>query len=249
MTTPLVKRNLAITANRLSYWLSKNWIVAFSLLFGLYVVAPFLAPVFMNNGWTGLGHIIYRIYSFLCHQLPERSFFFFGSKTMYSLTEIQLVWQNSTNLLELRQFIGNSSMGWKVAWSDRMVSMYTSMLLFAWLWWPLRKKLKSLPIWVLILFMLPLVVDGTAHLFSDLAGIEQGFRENNLWLVALTKNAFAATFYVGNALGSFNSWMRLITGTLFGIGVVWFLFPYLADSFEYNTREIITKFERSELEL
>jgi uncharacterized membrane protein len=249
MTTTSAKRNLAISANRLSYWLSRNWIVAFSLIFGLYVVAPFLAPVFMHYNWIGLGSIIYKIYSFLCHQMPERSFFFFGSKTMYSLAEIQLVSQNSTNLLELRQFIGNTSMGWKVAWSDRMVSMYTSMLIFAWLWWPLRKRLKSVPIWGFILLLVPMAVDGTTHLFSDLAGIGQGFRENNLWLVALTNNAFEPSFYVGNALGSFNSWMRLITGTLFGIGVVWFLFPYLAESFEHNNRVIKTKFERAGLEL
>jgi hypothetical protein len=32
---------------------------------------------------------------------------------------------------------------------------------------------------------------------------------------------------MGNALGSFNSWMRLITGPLASLGIVWFVFPYL----------------------
>jgi hypothetical protein len=34
----------------------------------------------------GGGKAVYFIYLF-CHQLPERSFFFFGEKTMYSLSE------------------------------------------------------------------------------------------------------------------------------------------------------------------
>ena len=34
-----------------------------------------------------------------------------------------------------------------------------------------------------------------------------------------------------DALGSFNSWMRLITGILFGIALVGFAYPYITDSF------------------
>lgn len=77
----------------------------------------------------------YFIYSFFCHQLPERSFFLSGQKAMYSLPEIQVVWQNTTNPMLLRQFVGNESMGWKVAWSDRMISFYTNVWLFALAWY------------------------------------------------------------------------------------------------------------------
>jgi hypothetical protein len=52
----------------------------------------------MHIGWMGTGKAIYFIYSFFCHQLPERSFFFFGEKSMYALTEIQAGWQNTANL-------------------------------------------------------------------------------------------------------------------------------------------------------
>ena len=38
------KRSTAITLNRLSYRISRNWMVLFSLLYGLYVGLPFLAP-------------------------------------------------------------------------------------------------------------------------------------------------------------------------------------------------------------
>ncbi len=213
------------TSQRVLRWLERHWFWVFSVIYGLYVGVPFLAPVFMQIGWETPARWIYTFYSFLCHQLPQRSFFLFGPKWMYSLEEIQAVWP-ARDPLVLRQFIGTPEMGWKVAWSDRMVSMYTSVLLFAWLWWPFRKRIRPLPVWGLALFLLPMVLDGGSHFVSDLLyGVDQGFRYTNEWLARLTNNAFPESFYQGNALGSFNSWMRLLTGVLFGLGVAWWIFP------------------------
>jgi uncharacterized membrane protein len=122
-------------------------------------------------------------------------------------------------------------MGWKVAWSDRMVAMYLSAFFFTVLWWLNRRRIGRLPWWGFALLLLPMALDGTSHFISDFYGIGQGFRDQNLWLALLTHNAFPASFYAGDALGSFNSWMRLISGVLFGLGVVWFGFPYLDDIF------------------
>jgi uncharacterized membrane protein len=211
------------------------WFVLFGVVAGIYVILPFLAPVFMQMGWAGAGRVIYFIYSWLCHQLPERSFFLFGARFTYSLAEVQNAWQDTNNPLILRQFIGNPTMGWKVAWSDRMVSMFTSTWLFGLCWWLLRKRLKPLPWWGLVLFWLPLALDGGSHLISDLSGIGQGFRDSNAWLASLTQQVLPPTFYSGDALGSFNSLMRLFTGILFGLGCAWFSFPYLDDAFSSET--------------
>jgi uncharacterized membrane protein len=208
-----------------------HWFILFALLAGLYVLLPFLAPAFMAIGWSSAGKAIYFIYSFLCHQLPERSYFLFGPKVTYSLSEIQAAWQNTTNPLVLRQFIGSPAMGWKVAWSDRMVSMFTSIWFFGLLWYPFRRRLPKLPIWGLFLLLLPMALDGTSHFVSDFWGIGQGFRDTNLWLAALTGHLLPVSFYVGDAWGSFNSLMRLLSGILFGLGIVWFAFPYLDESF------------------
>ena len=208
-------------------WLASHWFEAFLIVYGFWVFLPFLAPLFMYIGWSGGGKAIYFIYSFFCHQLPERSFFFFGQKTMYSLNEIQAVWQDTVNPMILRQFIGNEVMGWKVAWSDRMISFYMSVWLFAVGWWPLRRKVKPLSWWAFALFLLPMIIDGITHAVSDLVGIGQGFRDANQWLAVLTNNAFSASFYAGDALGSFNSTMRLITGLLAGLSIVWLVFPYI----------------------
>jgi uncharacterized membrane protein len=213
--------------NQFIYLLTTRWMLIFTLIYGLFVITPFVAHLFMRIGGEPAGKAIYIIYTFLCHQLPQRSFFLFGQQTMYSLNEIQAVWQDTTNPLILRQFIGNPEIGWKVAWSDRMVSMYTSILIFGWLWWLFRRRARLLPLWGLILLSLLMVVDGASHFISDLAGIGQGFRDSNGWLVHLTNNAFTPSFYAGDALGSFNSWMRFFSGVLFGLGIVWFGFPYL----------------------
>lgn len=223
--------------------------LVFSIVYGLYVGLPFIAPVFMQLGWIGAGKATYFVYSFLCHQLPQRSYFMFGERITFSLAEIQVAWQDSINPLILRQFIGNSELGWKVAWSDRMVSMYTSILLIAWVWYPLRKRVKPLPWWGFILLLLPMGIDGITHTISDFYGLGQGFRDSNAWLVALTNNLYPTTFYAGDVLGSFNSWMRLITGVLFGLGIVWFGFPFVNEAFSSTARLLETKFQRAELEL
>ncbi len=226
---------------RMIYFISRRWILVTGLLLGIYAGLPFLGPVFMQLGWSGPARVIYIIYSFLCHQLPQRSYFLFGSKITYSLLEIQAAWQNTQDPLVLRQFIGNPEMGWKVAWSDRMVSMFASLWLFGLFWWPLRRRLKPLPWWGLVMFLLPMAVDGASHFISDLSGIGQGFRDSNIWLAALTNNILPPGFHSGDAWGSFNSLMRLLTGVLFGLGIVWFGFPYLDDAFSQQARFMETR--------
>ncbi|HEX6035389.1 MAG TPA: DUF2085 domain-containing protein [Anaerolineales bacterium] len=208
-------------------WIGNHRFEIFLLVYGLWVFVPFLAPVLMHVGWAGAGKAVYFLYSFICHQLPERSFFLFGERMMYSLREIQSAWQNTSNPMLLRQFIGNETMGWKIAWSDRMISFYTSIWLFALLGFPLRRRIRPLVLWSFVLLLLPMILDGATHAMSDLAGIGNGFRDTNMWLAALTNYSLPTTFYAGDALGSFNSIMRFVTGVLAGLGISWLIFPYL----------------------
>jgi hypothetical protein len=103
---------------------------------------------------------------------------------------------------------------------------------------------RSLPWWGLALLLFPLAIDGSTHLISDLlGGIGGGFRTDNAWLADLTNHVFPATFYAGDALGSFNSSVRLVTGLLFGLGIVWFLYPRLqAATSRFVERESVSSF-------
>ena len=237
INTPKLSRRipLNILINRIALAVSRHWFETFLVIYGIWVFTPFLAPFFMYIGWTGAGKAIYFIYSFFCHQLPERSFFLFGEKTMYSLNEIQVAWQDTINPMILRQFIGNESMGWKIAWSDRMISFYTSVWFFTILWWPFRHKIKPLSWLGFVLLLLPLIIDGVTHTISDFAGIGQGFRDTNQWLVILTNHSLPATFYPGDALGSFNSIMRFFSGLLAGFSIVWLAFPNIFQTQALNT--------------
>lgn len=210
------------------------WLAIAIGLLAIFNGLPFLAPVFMKLGWEGAGRIIYMIYSGLCHQMAQRSFFLFGSGgiQMYNIADLPINLaglSTGEQIVVLRRFIGNDAFGWKVAWSDRMVYMYVTPLLLAVGYAILRrfKRIKPLPLWVFFLLLLPMTIDGGSHWVSDLDGIGQGFRYTNSWLASLTGNVFPKSFYVGDAFGSFNSWMRLFSGVAFGLGVVGLALPYM----------------------
>ncbi|GJM40265.1 MAG: hypothetical protein DHS20C20_05470 [Ardenticatenaceae bacterium] len=240
-------RTTAILLNKALFQFSRSWLLVISLILIIFNGLPWLAPIFMEQGWVKAGNAIYFVYGFLCHQMPQRSFFLFGSSPMISLETVQTIWQDSANPLLLRQFVGNTAVGWKVAWSDRMVYMYGSPLLFGLFFWSLRRRLKPLSLWGFLLLLLPMAIDGTTHLISELfGGIGGGFRYTNGWLAALTNNAFPATFYSGDAFGSFNSWLRLLSGILFGLGVVWFAYPRLYLTFNQTANQIALKFQKAQ---
>jgi uncharacterized membrane protein len=193
----------------------------------LWITLPWLAPIFMKMGWGGAANAIYTLYSVQCHQLAQRSFFLFGPQTMYSLDQFNTFGLDTSDIMALREFIGSAELGYKVAWSDRMVSAYSSIPLIGLLWWPFRHRMRPLRLLGLFLLLMPMVLDGGSHFISDLAGVGQGFRYANEWLVTVSGDRFPAIFYEGNGIGSFNSWMRMVTGVLFGLGFVWFTFPHL----------------------
>lgn len=220
-----------MSQERLSYWLARHWMWVFSVAWGVVIGLPFVAPVFMEIGWTAPGRAIYTLYSLLCHQLPQRSFFLFGPRLMLPLTDIQAAFQLTDNPLILRQFVGNGEVGWKVAWSDRMVIMYSTILPLAWIWYAFRRQLTGLSVAGLFLLLIPMGLDGATHFVSDFAGVGQGFRDSNLWFAQLTDNRFPTWFYAGDALGSLNSVLRIGTGVLFAVGTVWFIFPTMDQMF------------------
>jgi len=221
----------AVDRAPLPWWnLGRLWFPALALVLGLYAGLPWLAPVFMRLGWEPAGRVLYAVYSTQCHQMAQRSFFLFGPKLMYSMDELARVGVAS-DPLALRAFVGTPALGWKVAWSDRMAAMYIGLFFFAVLLRRLGPRARPLPLWAGALLLAPLALDGTTHLLSDLSPLGQGFRDQNSWLAALTGNTLPSSFYVGDALGSFNSWMRLLSGALFGLGIAWAAVPSLARSF------------------
>jgi len=211
--------------------LRRHWFPIALALVSLYAGLPWLAPAFMRLGWTAPGQAIYGLYSTQCHQMAQRSYFVFGPKLMYTPAELQAAGA-ALDPFGLRAFVGTPELGWKVAWSDRMASMYAGLAASMLGLRLLRRRALPLPLWGLVLLILPLAVDGTTHFVSDLSGFGGGFRDTNLWLAALTAGRFAPGFYAGDAWGSFNAAMRLFTGGLFGLAVAWYVLPRVQAALE-----------------
>jgi uncharacterized membrane protein len=227
------KTPLATLINR---WFEKHWLLTFNTGWGIFVTLPWLAPIFMHLGWTWPGRAVYFIYNFFCHQLPERSWFLFGPGFSYPQTTIAEAWGRPlsaiSNELVRRQFIGTPELGWKVAWSDRMVAMYVSIFLFGLIYALLREAgwhPQGIPWWGFIILILPLALDGTTHLINDALRLD--FRQTNEWAAILTSQAFPPDFYAGDMFGSLNSVLRLVSGICFGLGVVGFLWPMMDQEF------------------
>jgi uncharacterized membrane protein len=211
----------------------RHGITLLLLVLLLFVFLPFLAPLFMMLGWSDPAMLIYQLYAPFCHQLPQRSWFLFGEKLTYTLEEIRQVYPY-TDAWQLRAFIGTPEMGWKVAWSDRMISFYTMTPVFGLFYTlPRLRLLKPISFHLLLLTLLPLFVDGTTHALNDISsGVSgSGFRDSNAWLAFLTYGAFPG-FYAGDALGTFNWWLRLLTGLVAAWGIAAFLFPWLNQLFQ-----------------
>lgn len=211
-------------------WLASHWLLVTLVLLGLWNLLPWLAPVFMHVGWEWPGRAIHTVYVLFCHQLPQRSWFLFGPQFSYSDNQILLAWKGATDPvtpLLMRAYIGAPEMGWKLAWSDRMISFYGGWFVVGLTYALLRPRWRGLSLRLAILLMLPLAIDGATHMLSDIGGLREGFRETNDWLAVLTGHFLSPQFYAGDQWGSFNSIMRLLTGVLGAVGLIGWAFPYI----------------------
>jgi hypothetical protein len=236
-------RAIVIMLQKSILYLARHWFGVAVLLAGIILGLSFLAPVLMAAGLTDAGQSIYRFLAPHDHQLPQRSYFLFGQSgwvQSYSLEQL-LAWGALPG--NLRAFIGNPEIGFKMALNQRMVAIFVAIFFggLGWDWAGERPRLG--PFWFLLL-ALPLLVDGFSHMFSENSGL--GFRTNNAWAVSLTGDVFSPRFYEGATIGSLNWLLRTVTGLLFGVGLVWFLFTYFSFRFSAIRARLEPKFSKKE---
>ncbi len=212
------------SADRFSYWFTKHYMAVFNSLLFIYAGLPFLAPVLMKVNVQAPARLIYDFYSIMCHQLAFRSWFLFGEQSAYPtalagvpglLTLAQATGIKVTDLAAARAFIGNPQIGYKVAYCERDVAIYASILLFGLIYAPFRSKIKSLPwyLWVIIA-LVPMGIDGVSQL-PDLLTISLP-----AWIPIRESTPF----------------LRTLTGFLFGFFTAWYGFPYIYESMEDTKR-------------
>ncbi len=187
-------------------FLARHWLLFANTFVGIFAGLPFLAPVLAMLGADGPARLIYFVYQFTCHQLPQRSFFLGGPQFAYSFDQIAA----ATGGIDFWSFYHNPltlpALGYQVAYCQRDVAIYSTIFLAGLLFALVRSWLRPLPLWAVALFALPMAVDGFTQLFA--------LRES--------------------------TWeLRLLTGSLFGLGMVWLGYPYLEWGFQDIQRSLV----------
>lgn len=221
-------QSIVLEPNRDRSWLGRHWLLVVNLAMALFIGGALLAPLLMRLGLEGPARAVYVFYGLNCHQLPERSYFLFGPNGVNTYTLEQVI-ALGADPAYLRGFVGNAEVGFKLGMAQRNTAIFTTALLSGLAYALLRKRVPRLRWPILLLFILPMALDGGSHMISEVTGLS--FRETNVWLAGLTGDAFPDPFYSGTTVGSFNWLMRTLTGMLFAVGCVWFAFPYLERGF------------------
>jgi uncharacterized membrane protein len=212
--------NLPVTitrADRFSNWISRHYMLVLNAFVILYVGLPFLAPILMSGGYTRPAAVLYRFYGLVCHQLAFRSWFIFGEQAAYPreaagvdnlMPYSTAIGLNEDDELAARQFIGNPTVGYKVALCERDVAIYGGILLFGLVFALTGKKIKPLPwyLWILV-GIVPIGIDGFSQLLSQPPLNLFPYRESTPLL-------------------------RSITGFLFGFTTAWFGYPIVEESMQ-----------------
>lgn len=234
---------LVLGLDRAVAWLAGHWLLAVNLATGLFIGGTLLPPLFMHLGLEGPAHVLYTLYGFNCHQLPERSYFLFGPHDVDTYSKAQVLsWGADPNYL--RGFIGNRDVGFKLGMAERNTAIYSTFFLAGLAYALVRRRLPRLRGPHFLLLILPMALDGGSHLISEVTGL--GFRETNAWLAALTGGSLPQAFYTGTTFGSFNWLMRTVTGALFAVACVWFAYPYLEQGFAGVRRQPASKLGRAQ---
>ncbi len=222
-------------ADRIMSWMSRHYLAVLNFFILLYVGLPILAPALMKAGASIPAQAIYTIYKPLCHQFGFRSFFLFGEQAYYPLAEAGIAgvktFEEASGIpnlhdaagvsrFEARQYIGDESVGYKMALCERDIAIYGAILLFGVVFALTGRRLKPLPwtVWILI-GMGPIGLDGFSQLFSQIEW---------QWLANLLPYRESTPL------------LRILTGGLFGFMTAWFAYPYMEESMA-ETRQFFLK--------
>jgi uncharacterized membrane protein len=95
--------------------------------------------------------------------------------------------------------------GYQVAFCHRCVALYSSIVVAGLLFGLLRRRIRPISLKIGGLLLLPIFIDGMTHMADDATKV--GFRGG------------------GDAIGTLNFWLRMITGALVGIAMLLVYYP------------------------
>ncbi len=219
--------------DRLFKWISHRYMLIFNAFTLLYVGLAFLAPVLMNSGRVGSANLIYSVYGRLCHQLSYRSWFLFGEQAAYPreianlpdlITYEEATGNDPYDIEAAFRFKGNEQLGYKVAFCERDIAIYSAILLFGIIFAITGKKIPGLPLaaWF-VLGIMPIGLDGVSQIISQLPWDIIPLRESTPLL-------------------------RTITGGLFGFTTAWFGYPIVEEAMADTRKVMVVKLKAAQIE-
>jgi len=137
----------------------RHWLLTLNLAVSTFLLGALAAPVLAAVGWRPAADALYAAYHFTCHQWAFRSFFFFGQQPVYSRQTL------AEQGIDPFGFIGNASLGWKMAFCERDLAIYVGLLLVGVLY-ARKRDLKPSGFVLYGLLILPMAVDGFTQLFG-----------------------------------------------------------------------------------
>jgi hypothetical protein len=119
-------RTIVILLQKSILFVARYWFLLVTGLVGLILALGFLAPALMSEGQTEAGRAVYRFLAPHNHQLPQRSYFLFGSVAGIQSYSLDQVLGFGADPLQLEAFTGNADIGFKTALNHRMVAIFVA---------------------------------------------------------------------------------------------------------------------------
>ncbi|MBZ0297891.1 MAG: DUF2085 domain-containing protein [Anaerolineae bacterium] len=258
-------RRFALQANRLLLRVARNWLGIATVILGVYVTLPWVAPTLMHLGLRGPSEVLYTIYSPFCHQFAFRSFFIFGDQSAYP-REV-----SGTDLapfedyaIQSPDFIAAYSAWYAHYHGGALPDMVTEGDLqefTPWLQFGARDFRGSETMGYKTTLCERDIAIYTAIFVGAILfrRVRYRLRPVPLLLYAFLGLGPIALDGLSQMLGypPFNFWppretlpiFRVITGAIFGLMNVWLGFPYLEMSFRETREQIEAKFRRAGIEI
>jgi uncharacterized membrane protein len=204
-------------------WFAGHWLLIVNTALSVFISLPFLAPLLLANGFTGMANVLYRFYGATCHQMPSRAYYLAGEQVAICHRDVAIyVSMLFGGLLFglVRRRLQPLPSGW-------YLFLVLPMALDGGLQFlsELQSTITLAGVWLLG----AVVLGGGTFLL---------YRQQKLgwaWAVVLL-SGLVMLFYLLLA-GPYSSdlFRRNVTGGLFGLSTVWLAYPY----FEETATELV----------
>jgi uncharacterized membrane protein len=140
----------------------RHWLATVNLSLAVFLAGALAAPMLAASGWRSAADALYAAYHLSCHQWAFRSFFLLGAQAVYPQAQLEGLG------VDPFRFIGNAQLGWKMAFCERDLAIFASLLLFGLLYAARWRAAGLRPAGYLIYGALitPMALDGFTQLFG-----------------------------------------------------------------------------------